>query len=190
MSKKLSKVSKMICLDCNKILTNYRAKRCRSCANRGINNPRYKHGKNVNYKVCQMCGQKISSASAKFCIKCSSSLNKHKFKSGKLHKNYKHGLSKTKEYRRNCQLLRNYNITLREYRELLKQQNNVCKICNKTNTKKFKNKITPLVVDHDHRTGKVRGLLCNKCNSALGYFKENLINLEKAIMYLKDIKEN
>jgi len=46
-------------------------------------------------------------------------------------------------------------------------------------------KVCRLAVDHDHRTGKVRGLLCNNCNRGLGRFKDSLANLEAAARYLK-----
>lgn len=52
-----------------------------------------------------------------------------------------------------------------------------CMICGKAEK---------LVVDHDHETGKVRGLLCNHCNRGLGHFRDNTQFLEDAIKYLKD----
>ncbi len=61
-------------------------------------------------------------------------------------------------------------------------QDNKCAICKKTVEENKRN----LAVDHNHITGKIRGLLCNTCNSALGMFKGDLGTdlLEKAINYL------
>jgi hypothetical protein len=46
-------------------------------------------------------------------------------------------------------------------------------------------KVCRLALDHDHQTGKVRGLLCNNCNRGLGRFKDSIENLGAAIRYLK-----
>lgn len=63
---------------------------------------------------------------------------------------------------------------------MLKQQNDCCKICKKHKSL-FK---THLHVDHDHSTGKIRGLLCQKCNQGIGYFYESIASLQNAIKYL------
>lgn len=85
---------------------------------------------------------------------------------------------------KNGRLLRQYGISLDEYNKILLEQNNACKICNKPETKMHKNIVTDLAVDHDHVTGKVRGLLCFNCNLGLGKFQDDPIILEKAIKYL------
>jgi hypothetical protein len=66
------------------------------------------------------------------------------------------------------------------YLRLLRLQDNRCPICNKDRREVPKN----FAVDHDHLTGKVRGLLCNTCNLGLGYFYDNPDLLNKAISYL------
>ncbi len=68
-----------------------------------------------------------------------------------------------------------------EYEKLLKTQNNACIICG--NTKSIKTK--SLVVDHCHNTGKVRGILCDVCNLGLGYFKDDVELMKRAIKYIK-----
>lgn len=78
-------------------------------------------------------------------------------------------------------LKRRYGITTEQYDKLLKDQNGLCKLCG--NPSGFKNSNKRLFVDHNHKTGKVRGLLCNGCNIALG--KLDLDNwLTNALDYL------
>lgn len=86
---------------------------------------------------------------------------------------------------KNSRLKRLYNISLEEYNSLLKLQNYLCVICQQPETRKYKDKIQDLVIDHCHKTGKFRGLLCDACNNGLGRFKDNIFNLERAIEYLK-----
>lgn len=80
--------------------------------------------------------------------------------------------------------LRNkYGITLEEYDALLAVQGGGCAICGSTEPGGPKtSKHFP--VDHDHATGKIRGLLCNPCNKALGVFKDSPALLFKAIAYI------
>ena len=90
---------------------------------------------------------------------------------------------KYKVIHRKSQFLRKYGITLDDYNSLLVKQNNGCAICKVLHLSLNK----PLTVDHDHETGKVRGLLCNKCNMAIGLFNDNPEFLNTAINYLKGI---
>lgn len=78
-------------------------------------------------------------------------------------------------------LRKKYGITLEDYTIMLTAQNGVCKICGKVNSGG-----QMLAVDHDHMTGKIRGLLCSNCNSVLGYSKDDISILTKAINYLKE----
>ena len=74
-----------------------------------------------------------------------------------------------------------YNITLEEYEEMYIKQNKKCAIC-KDNYELGGHK--GLFVDHDHETMKVRGLLCRKCNSAIGQLNESRDILIEAVKYL------
>ena len=65
-----------------------------------------------------------------------------------------------------------------EYNKLLKKQNKKCAICE--SKKGSKN----LAVDHCHKTGKIRGLLCNKCNRGLGYLGDSIKIIKRALKYL------
>jgi hypothetical protein len=71
-----------------------------------------------------------------------------------------------------------YGITPEDYDQMLKEQNGVCAICKVRKKEK-------LHIDHDHKTGRVRGLLCGACNRALGLLKDNTDFLNKAIEYLQ-----
>jgi superfamily II DNA helicase RecQ len=75
-----------------------------------------------------------------------------------------------------------YGLTLDEYKKMQVQQNHACKIC-KTHESNLKRR---LFVDHCHETGKVRGLLCQYCNTMLGNAKDNVLVLQSAISYLSD----
>lgn len=77
-----------------------------------------------------------------------------------------------------------YGLTIEKYKTLLKLQGGVCAICKG----KEKTKRGYLHVDHNHETGKVRGLLCQNCNKGIGLFKEKESNLFWAIFYLRGHK--
>jgi hypothetical protein len=69
-----------------------------------------------------------------------------------------------------------YNMSVEDYNKMYSAQDGKCAICKKEFTK--------LGVDHDHGSGYIRGLLCHKCNSGIGFLEENLVFLEGAIQYL------
>ena len=82
-----------------------------------------------------------------------------------------------------------YKVDLDWYEKQFKKQDFKCAICEtKENIVVGSKNALNFAVDHDHETGKVRGLLCNQCNRALGMFKDNLDVLKKAISYLKKHK--
>jgi hypothetical protein len=83
-----------------------------------------------------------------------------------------------KEQRRQSKYQRRYGITLKQYEILLEAQNGVCAICRRPPGK------YRLCVDHDHVTGRVRGLLCQTCNRWLGYVEIG-DRLERTVEYLR-----
>lgn len=81
------------------------------------------------------------------------------------------------------QLKYRYDLGYDEYTELYETQNHRCAICNRRFSLGGRK---GLYVDHNHKTGKVRGLLCPACNSALGKFQDSVDILTKAIEYLQN----
>lgn len=89
---------------------------------------------------------------------------------------------------RDKDLKRTYGITLAYYIELLTAQGGACAICSNPETDTHKGKIKRLAVDHDHKTGKIRGLLCGNCNRAIGMIKENQSIALSIVKYLRKHK--
>ena len=102
---------------------------------------------------------------------------------------------KTKEYKDrhprkalNYKLKSTYNITIDDYDKMLEEQKGVCAICGKKENHKNQRGVCRLGVDHNHISGKTRGLLCTHCNTAIGslYVDENGIELLlKAVEYVR-----
>jgi hypothetical protein len=82
---------------------------------------------------------------------------------------------------RNNDLKRNYGITLQEHQEMYEVQNGLCVICKKPGDGKWKK----LCVDHDHKTGRVRQLLCRRCNMILGQAYDDKSLFSEFILYLE-----
>jgi hypothetical protein len=107
----------------------------------------------------------------KYAQRHKSEVNKHNRKSY-----YKH-----KDERRTYYIEKTYGINKKDFDRLMVLQNNRCGIC-KILIEAGNHKSC---IDHDHKTGKVRGLLCSNCNLGIGYFKEDILVLESSINYLK-----
>ena len=84
----------------------------------------------------------------------------------------------------NKRLKRTHGISLSVFWEIYEQQGGRCAICKTEHPKDKSKKSLPLVVDHDHKTGKIRGLLCNNCNLGLGLFKDKLDRFNNALQYV------
>ncbi len=104
---------------------------------------------------------------------------------------YKSGVVKTQSKCKSCQTTkrrkyykpheyarRKWNLTEEEYTTLINRSQGLCEVCN-----------TPMgdkrCIDHNHSTGEIRGVLCNKCNTALGLVGDNTTTLTKLIQYLE-----
>lgn len=77
-----------------------------------------------------------------------------------------------------------------DYENLFNKQNGTCAICGKPEIfKSINGKTVRLSVDHNHKTGQIRGLLCKKCNIGIGYFEDNIKYLKKALIYLNQYSQ-
>lgn len=91
-----------------------------------------------------------------------------------------------KEHNTSRRLMQRFGITLEQYNEMLAKQGGTCAICGGNQTIRDKaGKLRRLAVDHDHKTGKVRQLLCSSCNTGIGLVKESVRTLSKMIDYIR-----
>lgn len=90
---------------------------------------------------------------------------------------YYNNKEKYKGIHRRNHLKEKYNISESEYNKILIRQDYKCAVCGQIDSRN-------LCVDHDHKHGNIRGLLCNNCNRAIGHFHENIFSMIKAICYL------
>ncbi len=86
------------------------------------------------------------------------------------------------DYHRNKNLKHRYGITLDQYNEMLERQGNKCACCGAPKSTGLSSEV--LVVDHCHKTGDIRDLLCNDCNIVLGIVKESKKHLNLLIDYI------
>lgn len=158
----------------------------------------------LQMKKCTKCGevkelsefyrQNSKSGYRAECKECSQKREREKFSAGSeaLQKKYEkqrhswndpENWSKRQLAVRKCHLKRTYGMSLEDFQDRLEDQKQCCAICGDHITTVTHKQ---LVVDHCHTTGKIRGLLCDLCNTALGKFKDNKEILQRAIKYLND----
>lgn len=133
-------------------------------------------------KECAHCGKEFWSNNKRR-IYCSATCNtKHNRKINPIQqekarkRSREHYRRLSPEKRKDSKLKNRYGISLEIFNEMIKAQNGKCIIC-ETETK--------LIVDHSHKTGIVRDLLCNSCNGVVGYCKENIKILQNTIKYIE-----
>jgi|APCry1669188879_1035177.scaffolds.fasta_scaffold02054_10 hypothetical protein len=132
-------------------------------------------------KICKICGEnkpltEFYKAARCYHGKCKKCFIAHQQKNYDPVKN------------RETNLKRLYGITLDDYDRMLVEQKGVCKLCGTSDPggrQSGRGKVNVFFVDHCHKSGNVRGLLCNTCNRAIGQVKENIDFFENAIAYLK-----
>tara|TARA_R110000772_G_scaffold2311_11_gene8024 strand:- start:5908 stop:6441 length:534 start_codon:yes stop_codon:yes gene_type:complete len=162
-------------------LKQYDGKACDKCENTK------RYVSNYNCVSCQNNKTnkyaKTDTAKNRHKIYISGRLDERKAAQKKYQATYK-GQAHTKDYYKNNKdkyrdstLKRTYGISLAEYNDMLKAQDNTCAICDGTSKKN-------LHVDHDHATGEVRGLLCHGCNTALGLLNESKDTMRKMVNYI------
>jgi hypothetical protein len=131
----------------------------------------YPKGSRAQKAWCQDC------RNVKTCPKCLKTMPRAThFRQLKNKPNMAYCFDCQREYNREHKLKNLYQMTQKEYEIRLKNQGGVCFLC-KSSAK--------LVIDHDHVTNKVRGILCDLCNRGLGYFKDNPDVLRLAANYVE-----
>lgn len=134
--------------------------------------------------------QKDSRALSGFSSKCKSCIKEKRAKQKEYDKAYwkkwsGRNIEKLKLRDKSYNLKKKFNMTIEDYQELKKQQNGKCACC----PKEFSSNGKDLAVDHCHSTGKIRGLLCNECNTSLGLLKEDTQIIRNLIAYLDNSKK-
>lgn len=137
-------------------------------------------------KTCTKCGQ-VYPATTEFFVAC----GVYKKRSGVILRSWCKSCRKTgskgsqDKHRRKYKLKSRFNMTLEDYDAMFDKQCGRCKICGSFETRTQDGRITRLAVDHDHKTGRIRGLLCSSCNKALGFVKDDVVILDRMKKYLK-----
>ncbi len=120
-----------------------------------------------------------------YCKVCSKPISQARWKAKKADPEFK---AHSARIRLKSNLKNWYGMTLAQYDEMLKQQEGRCWICRRL-PEECGRKSHVLNIDHDHKTGEVRGLLCHHCNAGLGCFNENTSRFDAAKAYLEHFKE-
>ena len=153
-------------------------------------------------KPCRTCGNTERYISAnKPCVVCTKNNSQKRHKLGKTKewvekerdrvnsynkKTYRSLTEEEKILRNRKYHLSTYGLTLEKYDEMLNIQGGVCACCGEKETNSSKKY---LCVDHCHKTGRARSLLCDRCNRGIGALNDDLDILRKAVLYLEEYSE-
>ena len=144
-------------------------------------------------KVCARCPMPVS-RSSRYCPGCQREYGRvrrqlpHVKEAQKRHgKNYRtNNAARVAAYMRVYHLANTYGLTVADYDAMKAEQGGVCAICKQPPLEHFwDGRVKELCIDHDHETGKVRGLLCGLCNKGIGNFRDNPRLMTEAIGYLE-----
>lgn len=94
-----------------------------------------------------------------------------------------------KAYVRGVNLRHAHGIDPADYTKMLREQGNVCAVCGNEETGRNQFGLLPLAIDHDHTTGQKRGLLCMRCNRALGLLRDDPNVIAKLLAYITEWKQ-
>lgn len=124
--------------------------------------------------LCTKCGKGERVGTKQWCNPCSQEYERNRW----------NGLP---EWKRRAKWLKSkYGLSYEQYEQMYNDQNGKCKTCSTDiSIEAKKNGHETACVDHCHSTGKIRGLLCNHCNRAIGLLKENINTLNNIMNYLK-----
>lgn len=89
------------------------------------------------------------------------------------------------ESMRQSYLKATFGLSLDDFDAMVKSQNGRCAICGEAETATCHGRVKKICIDHNHKTGRVRGLLCQRCNQMIGRGGDNVQLLKKAIVYLQ-----
>lgn len=159
---------------------------CKECRSKYSKEHSLKRSINLNdIRYCIRCKKEslFSSKGQYQCKECVCEMTKEYQNNNKIIISEKMKIKRKEDpnYSRKHVYKKKYNITIEDYDKLLISQNYKCAICKSSSSGRGNNLFD---VDHCHTTGKIRGLLCIKCNMGLGSFKDNKTSLEEAINYL------
>ena len=116
-------------------------------------------------------------------IRCKKHIEENRIYSKNAHKKaYYADIEKARTRGRSLAIYYLHKITDEQYNEMFKKQKGKCRICKQLSSK-------TLSIDHNHETGKIRGLLCENCNRELSMFQDSTSFLQEAIKYLEDTSE-
>lgn len=176
-----------LCTKCSEEERGMRNSWCRPC-NRIADRDRYAKSLIVK-KACRVCNVEILCKSRKspICSVCKSAIMRDRYANNTNGFRDKAIANNIPEVRYRQGLKRKYNLTEEQLGAILFLQECKCAICRVEITaseNKKGQKSTTLAVDHDHLTGEVRGVLCIKCNTALGGFRDDAALLSRAAQYV------